>query len=302
MSYVFNMVGSSGGGGSGPSASDAILTVTVPTGSTVTMTKGGVTLTPTMWVQAADNTLDCALFVVAPSLFDAQNAWTVTASRSGDTASATVTIDSNEQYDLELSYHVPSEYQAVEYLQATGTQKIITGYKISSEFAHIKIKFSFGAQGYATCGTYKSNGAGTLSIGCNSSNTIKYNLFGSSHYYFTSAQVNDYTSIHILESIANNGSYELYFDGTLVSNGAYSGTVKNNDYYFKLFGSSGDYPLDSYSKICYFETYDENGNLTSKYLPCYRKSDSVAGMWEALSRTFYVNNGTGTFTVGPDIM
>ena len=96
------VVGSSGSGG--PSASDAILTVTVPTGSTVTMTKGGVTLTPTMWVQAADNTLDCALFVIAPNLFDSQNAWTVTATLGTDSASDTVMISSNKQYDLALSY------------------------------------------------------------------------------------------------------------------------------------------------------------------------------------------------------
>ena len=101
MSYVFNMVGGGSGGG-GPTSSDAILTVTVPTGSTVTMTKGGVTLTPTMWVQAADATLDCALFVIGSSLFDSQNAWTVTASKNGTTASETVTISSNKQYDLTI--------------------------------------------------------------------------------------------------------------------------------------------------------------------------------------------------------
>ena len=89
MSYVFNMVGGGSGGG-GPTSSDAILTVTVPTGSTVTMTKGGVTLTPTMWVLAADATLDCALFVISPSLFDAVNAWTVTATSGENTASTTI--------------------------------------------------------------------------------------------------------------------------------------------------------------------------------------------------------------------
>ena len=100
MSLVFNMVGGGSGGGSGPSASDAILIVTVPTDSTVTMTKGGVTLTPTMWVQAADNNLDCALFVIAPSLFDSQNAWTVTATLGTDSASDTVTIDAAAEYEL----------------------------------------------------------------------------------------------------------------------------------------------------------------------------------------------------------
>lgn len=100
MSYVFNMVGGGSGGGSGPSASDAILTVTVPTGSTVTAAKGGVTLTPTMWVQAADPTLDCALFAISPSLFDSQNVWTVTAVLGVRSASKTVTISDNKQYDL----------------------------------------------------------------------------------------------------------------------------------------------------------------------------------------------------------
>lgn len=122
MSYTFNMVG---GGGGSLKDTDAILTVTVPTGSTVTMTKGGVTLTPTMWVQAADNTLDCALFVIPPSLFDNVNAWTVTASLSGDTASGTVTIDSNEQYDVYLSYTYYLYREGNEYSAITGGWTIL---------------------------------------------------------------------------------------------------------------------------------------------------------------------------------
>lgn len=98
MSLVLNMVG--GGGGGSLKDTDAILTVTVPTGSTVTATKGGVTLTPTMWVQAADNTLDCALFAIPASMFDSQNAWTVTATLGTKTASNTIIISSNKQYDL----------------------------------------------------------------------------------------------------------------------------------------------------------------------------------------------------------
>ena len=100
---IFDMTRRVSGGG-GPTTSDAILTVTVPTDSTVTATKGGVTLTPTIWVQAADNTLDCALFVIGPSLFDSQNAWTVTATLGTDTALDYVTIDSNKEYSVELGF------------------------------------------------------------------------------------------------------------------------------------------------------------------------------------------------------
>lgn len=101
MSLVLNMVG--GGFGGSLKDTDAILTVTVPTGSTVTATKGGTSLTPTMWVQAADATLDCALFVIAPAQFDSVNPWTVTATLGTDTTTATVTIDSNKQYDLSMA-------------------------------------------------------------------------------------------------------------------------------------------------------------------------------------------------------
>lgn len=103
MSLVFNMVG--GAGGSGFKDTDAILTVSVPTGSTVTATKGGIALTPTIWVQAADNTLDFAIFDIKPSLFDAVNPWTVTGTLGTETASDTVIIDSNKEYNVKIDYN-----------------------------------------------------------------------------------------------------------------------------------------------------------------------------------------------------
>lgn len=92
------------GGSGGPSSSDAILIVTVPTGSTVTATKGGVTLTPTMWVKAADSTLDCAMFSIKASQFDSTTPWIVTATNGTDTTSGDVLITTNKEYEVVLSY------------------------------------------------------------------------------------------------------------------------------------------------------------------------------------------------------
>lgn len=103
MIYGNPLIFGGSGGGGGPTAADAILTVTVPTGSTVTAVKGGVTLTPTMWVQAADASLDCALFVIPPAQFDSVNPWTVTATLETDSDTATVTISENKQYDLTIT-------------------------------------------------------------------------------------------------------------------------------------------------------------------------------------------------------
>lgn len=104
MSLTLNMVG--GGGGGKLKDTDAVLIVTVPTGSTVTATKGGTTLTPTMWVKAADPTLDCAIFAISASLFDAVNPWTVTATLSTKSSSKTITVDSNSEYDIILQYQL----------------------------------------------------------------------------------------------------------------------------------------------------------------------------------------------------
>lgn len=37
------------------------------------------------------------------------------------------------------------------------------------------------------------------------------------------------------------------------------------------------------------------------FIPCYRKSDNVIGMYDLITKTFYENAGTGTFIKGNDI-
>ena len=296
MSLVFNVVGGGSGGG-GPSASDAILTVTVPTGSTVTATKGGVTLTPTMWVQAADNTLDCALFVVAPSLFDAQNAWTATASLSGDTASATVTIDSNEQYDMILSYRVPPDYQEVEYLAASGTQYINTGVHPEANYAHVIAEClisststtAFGAQaGSIEFALYVRQDTEKGTIYCGTS----YVGLGS---YFSKS------TMHKYDIIANSGNCVTNIDGHIV-NLSYGGSIPSTLSLF-LFAdnSSGTALAKSTSRFHRFAMLDESGNYLCDLYSVYRKTDSVAGMYDLVSKTFKTNDGSGIFTVGPDV-
>lgn len=129
---------------SGPSSSDAILIVTAPTGSTITATKGNITLTPTMWVQAADNTLDCTMFVISPSLFDSQNAWTVTATRGQDTATVTVTVDSNKQYDVFLSFNV---YLVRNGVLQSGYSLYESGNSISQESGYLYTRYTGGGTG-----------------------------------------------------------------------------------------------------------------------------------------------------------
>ena len=46
-------------------------------------------------------------------------------------------------------------------------------------------------------------------------------------------------------------------------------------------------------------TYE--GEPLLELIPCYRKSDNVIGLYDMVGGTFYINNGTGTFTKGDDV-
>ena len=53
-------------------------------------------------------------------------------------------------------------------------------------------------------------------------------------------------------------------------------------------------------RLYYLKMYSD-GDLVRDYVPCYRKSDSVIGLYDLVSKTFYTNQGSGTFTKGGDI-
>lgn len=44
-----------------------------------------------------------------------------------------------------------------------------------------------------------------------------------------------------------------------------------------------------------------NGVKFVNLVPCYRKSDNVAGMYDIINNVFYTNAGSGSFEVGPDV-
>lgn len=104
MSLTLNMVG--GGGGGGLNLNNALIHVNAPLGSTVEFAKGGVTVETILPAKAFPNvdgeTADY-YYSVSPSNY---GIWTVAASLSGDSASETITVDSNKQYTVTLEYNL----------------------------------------------------------------------------------------------------------------------------------------------------------------------------------------------------
>lgn len=47
-----------------------------------------------------------------------------------------------------------------------------------------------------------------------------------------------------------------------------------------------------------FKLYNENNKLVLNLLPATRMSDSVVGMYDTISNSFFTNSGTGDFIIG----
>lgn len=290
--------GGTGGGGGGPTTSDAILTVTVPTGSTVTMTKGGITLTPTMWVQAADPTLDFALFVIAPSLFDSQNAWTVTATLMDLIATDTIIINASYEYNMNLSYRIPSAYQEVEYIERAANQDawFDTGY-LGTKDSNIEITFVKTAYGSSFPWLFGAFKTSSTYMG------IQFQDPGALYAYNASGQwtrVTVPTNYKSVFKFINGTQLALSTDGGTTY--TYQNITSSGDpsYTFALFGvkSGASSAVGSTNLGARIYSVFIDGR---KYVPCYRKEDSVIGFWDVVGKVFITKSGSGTVTVGGDV-
>ena len=52
------------------------------------------------------------------------------------------------------------------------------------------------------------------------------------------------------------------------------------------------------AKLYYMKLYN-NGDVVRDFIPAKRNSDNVVGLYDVVSQTFFMNQGTGTFIAGP---
>lgn len=64
---------------------------------------------------------------------------------------------------------------------------------------------------------------------------------------------------------------------------------------------NGTKAQDYYTGRIYSLKFIYDGDIVRDFVPCYRISDNVAGMYDMANGVFYTNSGSGSFTVGPDV-
>ena len=199
-------------------------------------------------------------------------------------------------------YGIPSEYTVVEYIGNTSNSYILTDYVPNT---NTKIVMDINAhQGTAAWQTifgardavYPGGNEYAFFSRCDSDYKFYPRITGNTYTYMV-------------------GTYDeritVTIDGTLITvekedhtsySYTQSGSLANLSNAMTIFAlhngnSIGDAGIiDLYS----FKIY-ENNALVKQYIPCYRNSDVVIGLYETVNGVFYTNGGTGTFSKGNDV-
>lgn len=186
---------------------------------------------------------------------------------------------------------LPDEYQQVEYLQSTGTQKIDSGLGLTTTTKIISnIAFTDNIR-------TQLNG-----VYVNANNRFQFGIInrqffiglGTKTQYFNLAlDQNRHTFLNDLLTKTCSIDNESYTDTTIqIESSAL------HLFLFARFNVNGN-TTDQY---CYQKLYScqiyDNNVLVRNFVPCYRKVDQVAGLYDLVNGVFYTNQGTGEFLVG----
>lgn len=182
---------------------------------------------------------------------------------------------------------LPEEYQEVEYIESTGTQYIDTQFIPNQDtrmFLDCGIK-RIASERYIGSSTTSGR---AFSIGHDTTDlSVRY-------YSNTVFTYNISTGRHILDLNKNL----LYVDNVLVKTFTKTTFTSNAQISICQYGSDANYRAEL--KIYSSKIWD-NDTLVRDFVPCYRKSDNVIGMYDLVTNTFFTNAGDGTFLKGADL-
>lgn len=191
---------------------------------------------------------------------------------------------------------LPSEYQQVEYIEGTGTQYINTGIKANglttnyeTEFMPTSIKngvqYIFSAKQARQIKRFDSgwNDDKGMWIAYNSGEVTKVTIEVKKAYNLKKNGDKIYFDNNLIATIATLADFETPVNIVLFANNT-NGTIN----------------YQAHLRLYYFKLYNGN-DLIRDFIPCYRKTDNVIGLYDIVNNVFYTNAGTGTFIKGSDV-
>jgi len=232
---------------------------------------------------------------------------------------AIATDPTEEPTPITESHDLPKEYQELTYIKSSGTQWIDTGVTITNNTKMTCVwENVFDADGnlisvnsenkawggnvsnYGLDAAHGYNGGGRMQggyisywMGVNCTTSVKVEDTIGKSYTDILTNENNWTNIEMIDNSDNS----VVYDATVYKR-IYSSA--QNIYLFRDNTTSSGNAYPGVKKIYSFK-FEKDGNLVRDLVPCYRKSDNVAGMYDKVSGTFFGNKGTGEFVSGREV-
>jgi len=202
-------------------------------------------------------------------------------------------VDTNQVYE-----NLPEEYKQVEYIESNASQYINTGYYPNAATRFIgKMTLSSTNLNRSEClyGVVNgSNQSTSWELVYNPATKILENRIGTDTSH--SLKLTNGTTVAfesgMLRSVINQNTKK-------VSSNALGGVSAYSAFIFAE-NSNGSVLNQTASRLYFFKIL-EGDDLVRNFVPCYRVSDSVIGLYETVEDVFYPNLGTGNFTKGDDV-
>lgn len=187
-------------------------------------------------------------------------------------------------------------YIPVEYIESTGTQYIDTNFTPSGKLTvEGKISVSKPTREIAVAGT--ENFGWELGFSTTENRMFSYlNSINSLAVITTSSIWNtklEFTAINDYDNSIRSLSVNV--DNIYVSDTRLSKEYRQN---LLLFNYRKVY---YFAGKCYSMKFYDDDVLRRDFIPCYRKSDNVIGMYDLVEGKFYTNEGTGEFLKGEEV-
>ena len=198
-------------------------------------------------------------------------------------------------YQSHAEKELPSEYQRVEYLESTGTQwiELPFGFLDTDEVEIKGAELTRGGDRYLVSPSVWNNHNNRFAMAGGLYKKFRAGFGNWSTVIKMSPDVDSDTLVHIWTYKNRKFSIDNGWSTLDVSNAAFSEESKN----LKLFYG---YLSPSVGQIYYYH-HKKADDTEANLIPCLRRSDSKPGMYDTVSQTFYVNQGTGEFIAGPAV-
>lgn len=284
MGVTYNLI--LGGGASLPTTLN--VTVSGGTATSVTATLGARS------VSLAYDSTSALWSATLPK--NATGNWTVTATDGSKTVSDLIAISGPGIWSIELTLGpLPSGYTELEYIESTGTQYIDTGYTPNGNTKVVsEVMLLNGVDWEAIFGSQKQQFA---VLRYKDTAKLCSDLFGTEDETNTiSIQTNQKMTVS-LDAVNKT----LSVDSATKTVG-YSTTMPTRSMWlFAKIDAQGTMDIQGSYQRHYRDTIYSSGELVRDFIPARRDSDSVLGMYDLVTDTFYTNAGSGSFIAGPDV-